>query len=99
MDVRKTGIALFALMMFACGKPSGDAAPAPAERAADSPSVAAPAAGGDGCGLIADASATLGQPVTAESGSAPNGTRHCDWKIAEGRLCGSVTVFGTGYNE
>jgi hypothetical protein len=50
------------------------------------------------CTLVADASATLGQPVTPDHHTSPNDVVDCQWKSADGRLCGSLTVFGPGYN-
>lgn len=59
----------------------------------------AAAAGGDPCSLIPNAEALIGQPVTAARATMPNQTVSCQWKAADGRLCGNVTVFGPGWNE
>jgi len=56
-------------------------------------------AGGDPCSLIPNAEALIGQPVTAVQATMPNQTVSCQWKAADGRLCGNVTVFGPGWND
>jgi hypothetical protein len=49
-------------------------------------------------GAPAEAAAAFGQPVTASVTTMPNQTRACEWKSAEGRMCGLVTPFGPGWN-
>jgi hypothetical protein len=36
--------------------------------------------------------------VTASQHTNPNNTLDCKWTAADGRVCGSLTVFGPGYN-
>lgn len=55
-------------------------------------------AGGDPCMLVPDPAATFGQPVTADRQAMSRGAQVCEWKNAEGRICGSITVFGPGWN-
>ncbi|HTU65987.1 MAG TPA: hypothetical protein VMF52_08560 [Steroidobacteraceae bacterium] len=93
--MRKTGIVLLAFALVSCGKSPGDAAPGSAAAPTEAPAAAAR----DTCSLVADASATLGQTVTAGTNTMPNGTKVCEWKSGEGRICGSVTVFGPGFND
>lgn len=56
-------------------------------------------AAGDPCTLISEPAALFGQSVTAKQTTQPNKTISCSWYTAEGRVCGSVTVFGAGWNE
>ena len=56
-------------------------------------------AAGDACTLIPEPAALFGQPVTAQQTEAPTGMISCEWRSAEGRICGSVSVFGAGWNE
>jgi len=53
----------------------------------------------DPCSLLRDANASIGQPVTASRNSQPGRSSACAWKSADGRLCGGVTVLGSGWNE
>ena len=54
---------------------------------------------GDPCTLVSDPATLFGQPVTAKRTTEVNKTVSCSWTTAEGRVCGSVTVFGPGWNE
>ncbi len=67
--------------------------------AAPAPAAEPVATGSDPCALVANAEAVLGQPVTAGHNTNPNNTVDCQWKSADGKLCGSLTVFGPGYND
>lgn len=89
--------AIAAIALVACSKSSEEhnAAAQPSSQ----PAADAPAAGGDPCSLIPNAEALIGQPVTAAQATMPNETVSCQWKAADGRLCGNVTVFGPGWNE
>jgi hypothetical protein len=84
-----------ATTLAACSQSNQDA---PSADAAGT-NAAAPAAARDPCKLVANAESVLGQPVSARHNTNPSGTLDCQWKSAEGRLCGSLTVFGAGYNE
>lgn len=87
------------LVLVACSKPSGEPqAVTQPEAQPDAAPAAAPAASGDLCALVANPDATFGQPVTAGANSTPSGAV-CEWKAADGRLCGHLTVFGPGYNN
>jgi hypothetical protein len=66
--------------------------------AADTAAPAAAQEAGGPCSLVADASATFGQAVTAEKKTMPNNTTVCEWKSADGRICGSVTPLGAKWN-
>jgi len=94
---RTMSLLLLSLTIAACGK-----SPAP-ESAAASPAntpATAPAAGsGDVCALIDDPGTLFGQAVTASPETMPNGTKSCEWKSAEGRMCGLVTPMGSGWYE
>jgi hypothetical protein len=92
-------IAAAMLVLAACSKPSAEQASTPAPAATPAPAETATAATGDPCTLVSNPQALFGQPVTAAQNSMPNGNRTCDWKAADGRLCGTVTVFGPGWNE
>ena len=70
----------------------------PAASVSQEATPAAPAAGGDHCSLIADTQAIFGHPVTASEAVASN-SKSCLWNSADGRVCGSVTVLGPGWNE
>jgi len=86
------------MALVACGKspaPESAAAGTPAEATADAPA----ASGGDVCALLDDPDTLFGQPVTATASGTPNGTRACEWKTADGRLCGMVTPMGPGWYE
>jgi hypothetical protein len=83
-----------AIVLASCGK-SGDSSSADGTASAES----MPASGSDTCALVADANAVFGQPITANPSKFPDGTKICEWKAADGMICGSATVFGPGYNE
>jgi hypothetical protein len=86
--------------LAACSKsddPPKTAPPSETDGVESAPAAAA--ASSDPCALVENAEAILGQPVTAERNTNPNNTLDCQWKAADGRLCGSLTVFGPGYNE
>jgi hypothetical protein len=86
------------IALVACGKssaPDGATAMAPAE----APATAPASGGGDICALIDDPNTLFGQPVTAAAHDGPNGINACEWKNAEGRLCGMVTPMGPGWYE
>lgn len=94
---RTMTLMLLAMVLTACGK-----SPAPESAggaSAEAPVSAANAASGDVCALIEDADTLFGRPVTASASSTPNGPRACEWKDAEGRLCGMVTPMGAGWYE
>jgi hypothetical protein len=85
-----------AATLASCGK-SSDTTELPK---ASSDAVAAPVASiGDACMLITDPAAVFGFPVTAHKGTMPNKTTTCEWRGADERMCGSVVVFGPGWNE
>lgn len=93
-------VSLAAATLAACSQ-SNDApqtAAQPATAATPAPGATA-ATGSDPCALVANPEAVLGQPVTASHYSNVNGSVDCHWKSAEGLLCGSLTMFGPGYNE
>lgn len=99
--------AIMTIALVACGqspgKPDADepaaSVPASAPASAPAPAPAATITGGvNPCSLVADTQATFGQAVTAERKPMPNNTIVCEWKSAEGRLCGSVTPFGAQWN-
>lgn len=54
---------------------------------------------GDPCTLLADPVAIFGEPMTAHIVTMPNKTKTCEWRSADGRSCGSVVVFGPGWND
>jgi hypothetical protein len=86
------------MALVACGKssaPENAAAAAPAEAAAGAPA----SAGRDICALIEDPDTLFGQAVTATPHDGPGGINACEWKNAEGRLCGMVTPMGPGWHE
>jgi hypothetical protein len=56
-------------------------------------------AAGDACTLIPEPVALFGQPVTVKQSKAPTGVISCEWHSAKGQICGSITVFGAGWNE
>lgn len=85
-----------AAALAACSKSNDSEKMAPAGAEAG---AAVKTAGSDPCALVANADAILGQPVTAGHNTNPNNTVDCQWKAADGRICGSLTVFGPGYND
>lgn len=92
------------LSLVACSRTDAPADAAastsPPESAATAPgdaSAAVPTAAGDVCALVANPEATFGQPVTSSVATGVTGAT-CEWKSAEGRLCGVLNVFGPGYN-
>lgn len=99
--MRKLVIFMAAAVLASCGKSAADK---PAEPAgADTTQAAAapadkPVAGKDPCALVSDPDALFGVPVTS-SASANTGTVVCEWKSAEGRICGSLTLFVPAYNS
>jgi hypothetical protein len=100
VEMKTIVVVVSAMGLAACGKSPDDAAPAAASSPATAePAPAAKSAGGDPCTLVADPAATFGQAVTTESTAMPHGARTCEWKSADGRICGSLTVFGPGWFE
>jgi hypothetical protein len=98
---RKIPLLLLSIALASCGKSSApEGAPtASADAPAGANAVAADAAGsGDVCSLIGDPDTLFGQPVTATANSTPNIGKSCEWKNAEGRLCGLVMPFGAAWN-
>ena len=93
----KRTIVMLMIVIAGCAKtPAPESAAAPASASADVPATAS--AAGDPCSLLDDPNGLFGQPVTASSTGMPNQTRACEWKSAEGRMCGLVTPFGPGWN-
>lgn len=92
-------VSLATVALVACSQKSEPTTAASPSPEADAPAAApaAPAPAGDTCSLVANPEATFGQPVTAGANSTPSGAV-CEWKSADGRLCGHLTVFGPGYN-
>lgn len=96
--MQKILVSLAMLALVACSQKSDPAVAASDSSGAGTAAAEAPAAAGDACSLVANPEATFGQPVTGSTRTDFNGTRSCDWKSPEGRLCGTLTVFGPGYN-
>jgi hypothetical protein len=102
--MRQILVSLAAATLAACSQSNKEAEPAttPLTTAAAPAAEAAPEAAAtdsDPCALVANPEALFGQPVTAGHNTNPNHTVDCQWKSADGRLCGSLTVFGPGYND
>ncbi len=95
--IRRIFVATLIIALPSCGE-SPDAGNNAKVPPSANPEVTA-AASGDPCALLADPAATFGQPVTASVAVMPNATRACEWKTADGMMCGIVTVFGPGWNE
>ncbi len=94
---RTISMMLVSVVIAGCGQsPGPESAPAPADPSASATATAS--AAGDPCSLLDDPDALFGQPVTASSTGMPNQTRACEWKSAEGRMCGLVTPFGPAWN-
>jgi hypothetical protein len=92
-------ILVAALALGACSQSTGKRDGSAPSSQTTSASGAKSSPSGDPCSLIPNAEALIGQPVTASQNAMPNNTNTCQWKAADGRLCGSVTVFGPGWNE
>ena len=95
--IRRMFVATLIIALASCGE-SPDAGNNAQLSSSAIPDVSA-AASGDPCMLLADPEATLRQPVTASVAVMGNATRACEWKRADGMICGTVTVFGPGWNE
>ncbi len=95
--IRTTLMAVLSIALAACGQSSSTEQATPAQ--SNAAPEATQTASGDPCSLLADPVATFGQPVTAQQARTPNGTNTCEWRAADGRICGSVVVFGPGWNE
>ena len=93
---RVVPLLLLSIAIASCGKSSG---PDGAAAATDAPKTAAVVAGANPCTLVDDPNALFGQSVNAEVATMPNGTKTCEWKLSDGRMCGSVGVYGEGWNE
>lgn len=93
--MRKIVVPMLAVLLAACGK-SADDAPALAANGDAATQTAATAtssaADRDPCTLVADPQTLFGTEVTA-SLSTQTGQPVCEWKSADGRICGSVTWF------
>lgn len=98
--MRKVLVFIAAATIAACSQSNEESRTAATNAPAPAPAAAEPAAAGsDPCALVANAEAILGQPVTASHHTNANNTVDCHWKAADGRLCGSLTVFGPGYGS
>lgn len=99
--MRKLVIFMAAAVLASCGK-SADEKPAQPSSADAAQAAAAPAdkpvAGKDPCALVSDPDALFGVSVTA-SASSNTGTAVCEWKSADGRICGSLTLFTPAANS
>ncbi len=94
--MQKILVSIVAIALTACSQSSGDRDAT--AQSSSQPASDASAASGDPCSLIPNAEALVGEPVTASQATLPNETFSCQWKTADGRLCGSVTAFGPGWN-
>jgi hypothetical protein len=99
--LRKLLVATFAGALASCGQATdtSDATKVDATAATSEPTQATAAARGDPCTLIANPETVFGRPVSARVTTMPNNTQLCEWRSAEGRSCGTVTVFGPRWNE
>ncbi len=94
--MRRTMItAILAVAATSCGQPD-DKAKTTAVSPAAQDQVAAT---GDPCTLLADPAAVFGQVVTSHAVTAPNRMRMCEWRATDGMPCGTLAVFGPGWNE
>jgi len=93
---RVVPLLLLSIAIASCGKSSG---PDGAAAATDAPKTAGVVAGGNPCTLVDDPNALFGQSVNAEVATMPNATKTCEWKLSDGRMCGSVSMFGPGWND
>jgi hypothetical protein len=91
-----------AMVVASCGNSTEDKPPeSVAQQSPQAASASAPreaAAGADPCSLLPDPAALFGQPVTATNSSMQH-QKSCEWKSADGRLCGSVTIFTPAFNS
>lgn len=99
--MRKLVIFMAATVLASCGKSAVDEPAEPAS--ADATQAAAapadePVSGKDPCALVSDPDALFGVPVTS-SVTSHTGTAVCEWKSADGRICGSLTLFTPAYNS
>jgi hypothetical protein len=97
---RNIPLLLISIALASCGKsPAPDGASAAAADAATGADAAAAdsSASGDVCSLIDDPDTLFGQPVTASANATPSASKTCEWKNAEGRLCGLVMPFGAAW--
>lgn len=99
--MRKLVIFMAATVLASCGKSAVDNPAKPAS--ADATQAAAapadkPVSGKDPCALVSDPDALFGVPVTS-SVTSHTGTAVCEWKSADGRICGSLTLFTPAYNS
>ena len=93
--VRSVSLLLLSIVVASCGKSSG---PEDAEPGVTTPKAAV-VPGGNPCMLVDDPNAVFSQTVNGEVMTMANGTKSCEWKLSDGRMCGSVTLFGPGWNE
>lgn len=94
----RMSVPMLVLALAACGRPGDPASGEPSVQASTDVAPAT-AGGGDPCALVADTDAMFGEAVTANVSTMRNGTRACEWKRGDGMICGSVSVFGPGWNE
>jgi hypothetical protein len=95
--MRKAIILMGAVALVSCGKSTEEKPAEPAVASADK-LADKPAEGRDPCSLVADTQALFGTPVTAGA-STMTGQAVCEWKSADGGMCGSVTLFTPAYNS
>jgi hypothetical protein len=84
--------------LAACGQPSDEP---DVTAQSSSPGIARSAETatvGEPCSLIIDTNSMFGPSVSASESTAGE-TKSCTWKSEDGRVCGSVTVFGPNWNE
>ncbi len=94
--MRRIFVMALVMTLASCGQPSGTTDAAKVSSDVTPPSAAS---AGDPCTLIADPAEVFGRPVTANKAMMPNKTNTCEWRGADGSFCGSLVVFGPGWNE
>jgi hypothetical protein len=98
--MKKLLVVATAFFLASC-EPSPDVS-GPEQVGTSTPNVAeetVKSSGGDPCSLLDDPDALFAQDVTAYLVTMPNDTHACEWKNAEQMMCGSITVFGPGWDE
>jgi hypothetical protein len=102
--IRTVFVATLAGALVSCGQAT-DTSDATKVDATKGATTAAPGAtttaadGRDPCALVSNPEAVFGRPVTTRIATMPNNTRMCEWRSAEDRICGMVTVLGPGWND
>jgi hypothetical protein len=98
--IRRILIVTLPIALAACGRSEdSNQAQQTTPTNSETGAVTQTSASGDPCRALTDPAAIFGQPATAHTATMPNNTHTCEWRVAGDRTCGTLVVFGPGWNE